>query len=86
MAAIEGVLTADGITAAFTPTVSPSEVKVYGFTGSGSINLIEYSSTAKAYDHGTVRGAFSLVTTDTGNTYKLQAHGVYGNVNYYMGP
>ena len=84
--ALEETLTGNGASAEFTPAGNPTEVMVFGFTGSGSVSLIEKLPSGTEYNHGTIRGTRAVVTPDTGNSYYFQAHDVEGDVTVYAGP
>jgi hypothetical protein len=86
MAAVDETITGNGVSTVFTPSNGVSEFMVFGFTGKGSISLIEITTAGTEFSHGTVRGSSAIATPDNGNTYKFQAHNVDGDVNVYMGP
>ncbi len=84
--AIDETITGTGESSDFTPSAATSEFMVFGFTGAGSVSLIETTAGATEFNHGTVRGSMGMLTPDTGSTYKFRANKVDGDVNIYMGP
>ena len=84
--AIEETLTGNGASTEFIPASDRTEIMVFGFTGAGTVSLIEKLPSGTEYNHGTIRGTLSVDTIDTGNTYYFQAHDVEGNVTVYAGP